>query len=122
MKEIRECLGYRAHNYVKEQQALQREEMAAIRLKEKEERVKLETAQLEKNKADVLLQLEQQSNETEVKLKKEATESELKVKQVKHIHQMELLDMKKKTGVCTSDIGIVRPKCPKLPVYEKGKD
>ena len=76
-----------------------------------ENKVKLETAQLEKEKAEALLEVERQK-----------AENELKMKHVDHTHEMELLDLKLKGGVGVVEKSVQKPKGPKIPPFEEGKD
>lgn len=128
LKEMGQSLGYdgsKLQDFIKEQQAIMREERAAIRQKEKEERefnLKLQTAKLEKERADALLEIEKQKAEREVRLKKEQSENEIKMKQAQHAHEMEVLEFKVKSGVSTVDSEMIKPKGPKLPVFDEGKD
>ena len=74
LKELGEILGYtgpQLQNFIKEQQLIQRNERAAIRQKEKEEReykLKVETSKLKKEKAGALLAVEKQKPDAEIKL------------------------------------------------------
>lgn len=118
LKALGESLGYegsKLQDFIREQQTLMRDERAAIRQKEKEEReydLKLQTAKFEKEKAEALLAVE-----------RERAENALKLKQQDHAHTMEVLDLKAKSGVSARDTETVRPpKGPKLPVFEDGKD
>ena len=96
LKTMGESLGYDGpclQEFIREQQALLREERAAARQKEKEDReynLKLQSFQLEKEKAEALLVIEKQKSEREVRLKKEEIENEIKLKQVEHTHEMEV--------------------------------
>ena len=128
LKEMGESLGYEGENlrdFVKAQRDQQREERAAIRQKDKEEceyNLKLQTVQLEKEKAEALLEIERQKLERELKLKKEQSDNELKLKQAEHAHEMEMLELKAKSGVSTGGTDTIKPKGPKLPVFDEGKD
>ena len=139
--------GQELRNFIKDQQAQQRADRAELRQKENEEReyirqkekeeheyksqkekeeheyksqkekeereykLKLETAELEKQKADTLLEAEREKSERDIKLK-----------HIEHTHEMELLEMKAKTGVSTSEVETIKAKGPKLPAFEEGKD
>lgn len=128
LKEMGESLGYegdKLRDFVREQQAQQREERAAVRQKEKDERdykLKIETAQLEKDKAEALLQVEKQRLEREIQLKKESGENDLRLKQIEHAHELEVLEMKSKQGVSIVESDMPKPKGPKIPAFEEGKD
>ena len=128
LKEMGESLGYEGENlrdFIKAQQDQQRDERAAIRPKDKEEReynLKLQTVQLEKEKAEALLEIERQKLERELKLKKEQSDNNLKFKQAEHAHEMEMLEIKAKSGVSTGGTETIKPKGPKLPVFDEGKD
>ena len=112
-----EALGYEGDTlraFVKDQQAQQRDERNAERQKEKEElenKVKLETAQLEKEKAEALLEVERQKAKNEIKLK-----------HVELTHELDLLDLKLKSGVSVGGKSVQKPKEPKIPPFEEGKD
>ena len=70
-----------------------------MRQKEKDEReykLKIETAQLEKDKAEALLQIEKQRLEREIQLRKESGENNLRLKQIEYAH--EVLEMKPNQG------------------------
>ncbi|MCG7875094.1 MAG: RNase H-like domain-containing protein [Candidatus Thiodiazotropha endolucinida] len=128
LKAMGESLGYdgpQLQEFIKEQQAVLREERAAVRQKEKEEReynLKLQSVQLEKEKAEALLEIEKQKLEREVRLKQEEKESEIKLKQAEHAHEMEVLEFRAKSGVSVLESEVVKPKGPKLPAFEEGKD
>ena len=103
IKQMGVSLGYEGQelrNFIKDQQAQQRADRAELREKEKEEReykLKLETAELENQKADTLLEAEREKSEREIKLK-----------HIEHTHEMELLEMKAKTGVSTSEVETIK--------------
>ena len=96
-----------------------------MRQKEKDERdykLKIEIAQLEKDKAEALLQVEKQRLEREIQLKKESGANDLRLKQIEHVHELEVLEMKAKQGVSIVESDMPKPKGPKLPFFEEGKD
>ena len=128
IKQMGVSLGYEGQelrNFIKDQQAQQRADRAELRQKEKEEceyirqkekeereyKLKLETAELEKQKADTLLEAEREKSDREIKLK-----------HIENTHEMELVEMKAKTGVSTSEVETIKAKGPKLPAFEEGKD
>ena len=127
LKAMDESLGYKGDklsDFIRDQQAEQREERAAIRQKEKEEtecKLKLETARLEKEKAEALLEVEKQRAEREIKIKKEQVENELKMKQVEHAHEMELLELKAKSGESIQEPDTIKAKGQNYPHLKKEK-
>ncbi|XP_041372853.1 uncharacterized protein LOC121386121 [Gigantopelta aegis] len=107
-----ELLGYEGESlreFVREQQAQQREERVAQREKEREER-------------EYKLALEKEREEREYKLALEKLELEIKAKQIDHEHQLELLqkqaELSGKGNVVFQNV----PKGPKIPAFEDGKD
>ena len=87
---------------------------AVLKHQKKEEceyKLKLETTELEKQKADTLLEV-----------KRENWDREIKLKHIEHTHEMELLEMKAKTGLSTFEVVTIKAKGPKLPAFEEGKD
>lgn len=115
--EIKECgvsLGYEGEalrTFIKEQQAIMRDERSAIRQKEKEDR-ELKLA-LEK------IEFEREKAEHELGLARENAEREVKLRELQYSHELHILDVKSKVKVCT-DTAPVRG--PKIPPFEEGKD
>ena len=60
-------------------------------------KLKLETAELEKQKAETLLEAEREKSDREIK-------------HIEHTHEMEWLEMKAKTGVSTSEVETIKAK------------
>ncbi|XP_041356959.1 uncharacterized protein LOC121374100 [Gigantopelta aegis] len=123
-----ELLGYEGESlreFVREQQAQQREERAAQREKEMEAQQREErVAQREKEREEreYKLALEKEREEREYKLALEKLELEIKAKQIDHEHQLELLqkqaELSGKGNVVFQNV----PKGPKIPAFEDGKD
>ena len=71
-------------------------------------KLKLETAELEKQKAETLLEAEREKSDREIK-------------HIEHTHEMEWLEMKAKTGVSTSEVETIKAKDYQLLMREKMK-
>ena len=72
--------------------------------------------------ADALLQIERQKVKKEIALKKESIQSDIKLKQLEHSHETEVLELKAISGVSVLGSDMPKPKGPKLPAFEEGKD
>ncbi|KAK3084534.1 hypothetical protein FSP39_014861 [Pinctada imbricata] len=109
LKTLGESLGYKDEDlqkFVKEQQAIMREDRRAARAKEKEDK-------------------EFQMSIEKAKLEKERLEQELKLKQMSHEHELELIEKKsklKESGILKDEVELVKPRAPKIPAFEDGKD
>ena len=55
-------------------------------------------------------------------MERQKAENEIKLKHVEHSHEMELLELKLKGGVSILEKSVPKPKGPKIPPFEEGKD
>ena len=57
-----------------------------------------------------------------LEVERQKAENEIKLKHVEHSHEMELLELKLKGGVSVVEKSVPKPKGPKIPPFEEGKD
>ena len=97
--------GAELQNFIKEQQAVMREERLAVRQKEKEDqefKIAMEKIEVEKENA------------------KEKADHELRLEALRHKHEMEVLEMKSHSKLSSAGASYI--KGPKLPPFEEDKD
>ena len=57
-----------------------------------------------------------------LEVERQKAENEIKLKHVEHLYEMELLELKLKGGVSVVEKSVQKPKGPKIPPFEEGKD
>ena len=130
LSEIGTSLGYEGEalrDFIKEQQALQRDERQKQREREREkENLELQKQKLEQEQDERQKQREREREKENVELQKQKLEQEqaLKLQELEHKQKLELLSVQAETGVKVpkSDDSQTCFKFPKIPTFDDHKD